>query len=212
MRSVVKWAKMARSVPAALFADPNFKKLSYVRYADDWVIGIRGSYKETQVIYDQVRTKLAECGLTLSESKTKITNLNDSKFLFLGTDILIARQTTFSRQLGILQRNPRKLRLQAPIQRILAKLREAGFTKDGDSYPKFVWMSLEHRQILHMYNAVLRGFLNYYSFAHNYGQLASRLNFVLKDSCAKLLAAKFSLGTKAKIYKKFGSESHSRWC
>jgi hypothetical protein len=55
-----------------------------------------------------------------------------------------------------------------------------------------------------MYNSVLRGFLNYYSFVHNYGPLVSRLQFELKASCAKLLAAKFTLKTKAGAYNKFG--------
>lgn len=51
----------------------------------------------------------------------------------------------------------------------------------------------------------MRGFLNYYSFVHNYPRLVSYLEFILKQSCAKLLATKFHLGTMAKAYKKFGS-------
>jgi hypothetical protein len=66
-------------------------------------------------------------------------------------------------------------------------------------------MSLEHRQIVHQYNAVLRGYLNYYKFVHNYGNLVSLLVHILKGSCAKLLAAKYTLGTQAKVYQKFGS-------
>lgn len=51
----------------------------------------------------------------------------------------------------------------------------------------------------------MRGYLNYYNFVHNYGRLASYTEYILKQSCAKLLAAKFSLGTMAKVYKKFGN-------
>lgn len=50
----------------------------------------------------------------------------------------------------------------------------------------------------------MRGFLNYYNFVHNYPRLVSYIEFVLKQSCAKLLATKFHLGTMAKSYKKFG--------
>lgn len=57
-----------------------------------------------------------------------------------------------------------------------------------------------------LYNGVIRGFLNYYSFTHNYGRLASYIEFILKQSCAKLLATKFNLGTMAQTYKKFGSK------
>jgi len=55
-----------------------------------------------------------------------------------------------------------------------------------------------------MYNSVLRGYLNYYKFAHNYGKLVSTLVLFLKASCAKLLAAKYSLDTMSKAYRKFG--------
>lgn len=55
-----------------------------------------------------------------------------------------------------------------------------------------------------MYNSVLRGYLNYYKFAHNYGKLVSTLVLFLKASCAKLLAAKYSLDTMFKAYRKFG--------
>ena len=67
-------------------------------------------------------------------------------------------------------------------------------------------MSLEHREILNRYNAVLRGIQNYYSFTHNVGSLTSLLNNILKQSCAKLLATKFRLQTMAKVYEKFGPQ------
>lgn len=51
----------------------------------------------------------------------------------------------------------------------------------------------------------MKGYLNYYKFVHNYSRLASYVEYVLKESCAKLLAAKFTLGTMAKVYRKFGS-------
>ena len=35
LASVVKWAKARRRIPSANFSEPSFKKLSYVRYADD---------------------------------------------------------------------------------------------------------------------------------------------------------------------------------
>lgn len=65
-------------------------------------------------------------------------------------------------------------------------------------------MTLEHRQIIHLYNAVLRDYLNYYHFTHNYSRVASTISYILKQSCAKLLAAKYSSGTMAKAFEKFG--------
>lgn len=66
-------------------------------------------------------------------------------------------------------------------------------------------MSSEHRQIITLYNSVLNGFLNYYKFVHNYGRLVSRLFYELRFSCAKLLAAKYTLRTVARVFEKFGS-------
>ena len=207
MESLLKLAKMRRGVSYSNFEDSSFKKLNYVRYADDWVIGVRGTRQDTLNILNSVRTYLSSVGLTLSDSKTKVTNLNIDKVLFLGTEITRARKHSFVRvnKVGILKKNSRQLRLMAPLERIVSRLHMASFMKNNISYPKFVWMSLEHRQILHLYNSVLRGILNYYNFVHNYGKLVSRTTYMLKQSCAKLLAAKFSLHTMSKVYTKFGS-------
>nr|ATI20532.1 group II intron reverse transcriptase/maturase [Juglanconis juglandina] len=194
--------------PWANFSDPSFKKLSYVRYADDWVVGVKGTLKEAKEFLSVIDEKLGSMGLALSKAKTKLTNLNSSSFMFLGTKISRASEFSFARKSGtsLVVRNSKKLRLMAPLPRIVTKLHETDFMEKGKSSPKFVWLSLEHRQIVHLYNSVLRGYLNYYSFVHNYGKLVSRLTWILKSSCAKLLAAKFSLRTESKVISKFGPQ------
>jgi hypothetical protein len=57
-----------------------------------------------------------------------------------------------------------------------------------------------------LYNSVLKGYLNYYSFTHNYSRVASSLEFILKTSCAKLLAAKFKLRSVSNVIKQYGSD------
>ena len=206
MESVKKLAKEKLQIPWADHSDPRYKKLSYVRYADDWIVGVKGSLKDATEIYKQIEDFLKTIGLTLSESKTKIVNMSRSEALFLGTKIYRAKHTKFVRiaQTSSIKRNPRRLRLDAPITKILSKLHDADFMRKNKSHPKFVWMTMEHHQIIHLYNAVLRGFLNYYKFSHNYGTLASSLVHILKSSCAKLLAAKYTLKTQVKVYEKFG--------
>lgn len=202
-----KLAITSRNFPRSDFSDVQFKKLSYVRYADDWIVGVKGSYDETKLIYSKIENFIKSINLTLSETKTKITNITKSEVMFLGTKIYRAKHTKFVRiqRTSSIRRNARRLRLDAPIVKILSKLHEADFMKKGRSHPKFVWMSMEHRQIIHLYNAVLRGYLNYYSFTHNFGTMTSSLVHILKSSCAKLLAAKYTLITQAKVYKKFGA-------
>ena len=208
MKKVKLLAKLKRQHPAVDFSNPSYKQLVYVRYADDWIIGVRGSLQDAKYILNKVKGKLLEMGLILNENKTKITDITNDHALFLGVNIKRAKRYTFARpsHTGMLKRNSRHIRLEAPLHRVVATLKENNFIKSGKSYPKMVWMSLEHREIIHRYNAVLRGFQNYYSFAHNFGSLTSLLNNILKQSCAKLLATKFRLSTMAKVYEKFGPQ------
>lgn len=206
MELVRRLAIESKKFPAMDFSLPDFKKLSYIRYADDWIIGVKGTLSETKAIMVEIKNFLSFIGLTLSERKTKITNLNNSDALFLGTSIKRGNEHSYARTShnNILKRNSKKLRMEAPIKRILDKLKNADFMKGNETQPKIVWLHLEHRQIIHMYNTVFRGYLNYYKFVHNYPRVASRVGHILKQSCAKLLATKYSLGTMAKIYNKFG--------
>jgi hypothetical protein len=62
-------------VPSKDFYDPDFKRLFYVRYVDDWVILMTGSLKEAKNVRDLVSRKLQSIGLTLNFEKTHITSL-----------------------------------------------------------------------------------------------------------------------------------------
>lgn len=101
---------------------------------------------------------------------------------------------------------PTLVRLEAPISTITKRLTERDFIKENKPHPKFIWMPGTHKQILHQYNAIFRGFSNYYSFVWNKGKLISKLHYFLSLSCAKLLAAKFSLGTMKRVFNKFGKD------
>ena len=184
----------------------HFNRLVYVRYADEWIIGIRGSRQEAVSVLEKVKEFCTSIDLTLSDSKTKLTCLNSDTVTFLGTEISRANQVNFSRLAAVhrLKGNKLGIRLEAPLGRIRKKLASGSFISKGISAAKFLWLHLEHDQIILQYNGLMRGLLNYYSFSHNYGRLASYIEFILKQSCAKLLARKFKLGTMAKTYKKFG--------
>jgi Type II intron maturase len=138
--------------------------------------------------------------LKVNETKTKLTNLNEDRASFLNVNIFRPQHTKFKNK----QRLLRKLRLTAPIDKIREKLEQAAVMQNGKAYPKFQLMGNSHDQIIHRYNSIYRGYMNYYSFAHNHSKLARSLHFTLLTSCAKLLAAKFKLGTTAKVFKQYG--------
>jgi len=206
MDSVRKLNIDARAYSLIDFEDPNFRRLTYLRYADDWVIGIRGTLDNTKEILRKVTDYCSSIGLKVSPEKTKIINLNTSKALFLGVEIIRSQVTKYTRVTSSTLKNRvgRQLRLTVPITRLIQQLRESGFILANKPAPRFLWLHNNHDQIIHLYNSVMRGILNYYSFAHNYSRLVSLLNHILKQSAAKLLSAKLNLRTRAKVFEKYG--------
>jgi len=65
---------------------------------------------------------------------------------------------------------------------------------------------LDHRAIILRFNEIARGYAGYYSFVDNYGDIASVINFTLLHSCAKTLARKFNLNSRASVFAKFGKK------
>jgi len=185
--------------------DDTTKRIMYIRYADDWIIAVNGSYSETKNILNKIKDFCYTLGLTLSPNKTKITNSYKEYILFLGTRIKHSGVTTWSKHKGgYRQRNRKALMLTAPMVKIRRKLSLSGFVKNNKGVSRTSWTPLTLRQIIHNYNSILRGYSNYYSFIINRGQVMSWLFYVLRDSAARTIAHKLSLGRRAKVYKKFG--------
>ena len=185
----------------------NTNKLVYVRYADDFLLGVKGSNQECVELLNKITLFLKEeFNLNLSAEKTLITNANKGKAYFLGT--LIRKSTpphqSFKRSLIIRQSTP--IRLEAPLDKISQKLREAKILDGIVPVPRFIWLPYSKDQIIALYNSIYRAYINYYSCVHNLGYISSYLHFVLKTSCAKLLAAKFKLKTQSKVYAKYGKD------
>ena len=81
-----------RNVPSVVVDDPAFIRIKYVRYADDWLIGIAGPRRLAELVKEELATFLSHhLKLTLSPEKTKITHAHDEQAHFLGTDLTIGR-------------------------------------------------------------------------------------------------------------------------
>lgn len=101
--------------------------------------------------------------------------------------------------------------MAAPINEIVSNLEKQGFIKRYNNNParaipnaisKFIF--LDHKSILLRYNAIINGYLNYYRPVDNYFKLNSIITYLLRHSCAKTIARKFGLRTRAGAFKKFG--------
>lgn len=199
----------------------NESRIWYVRYADDWVIGLVGDKELAKKLKDLCKAYLKEkLELELSEEKTKITNVTINDVRFLGVDI----RRNVSEESKIVYRTVKgrtiksrisysRLYFYVPVQTILDKLTIAGFIKtytDDNGNTKLVpnaitkWIFLDHRSIILRYNAVIRGLINYYGFVDNLYSFHPIVNLFLHHSCAKTLARKFNLDNRAKAFKEFG--------
>lgn len=204
--------KKMQMVPYADPKDPSFRRLVYVRYADDWMIGLKGPYADAKFVINLVSEFLEKnLKLNLNKEKTIITHLQSDKAIFLGTLIGRARQRTYTKEtIGQPIRNSLRLRFEAPLDRITKKLIAANFMKNGRPAPRFLWLANSKDVIVTLYNSVLRGYLNYYSFVYNYAKMSGWIYMNLKSSCAKLLSAKFTLKSQNAVYKLYGKDLKGR--
>lgn len=85
--------------------DGTYKRLVYVRYADDFLIGVIGSKEDAKAVKAELAVFLkAELHLNLSQEKTLVTH-SSRKAHFLGYDIKVQRDTSLIRRKdGSLQR------------------------------------------------------------------------------------------------------------
>lgn len=194
--------------------DPNFRRLDYIRYADDFVILVTGSHNEAIHIKHNVKEFLKRaCGLELNSEKTIITNIADNRWSFLGAEIIklkkspsFLRDSRFGKSVKAVGTS--RLLVKAPIEKLLDNIIKAGFIRrnaQGILLPKMYGpiLNLDHADIIAFYNAKLRGIINFYSFASNRNKLG-RLLWLLRASCALSLARKYKLGTMRKAFHKFG--------
>jgi len=202
-----------RNIGSRLHIDPSYKRLKYVRYADDFLIGIIGCKADCVEIRDNIHNFLLnELKLKFNLDKTIITNARDDKAHFLGMDISITPVST--KPLRIVSRGVYTYRmrsmtkplLMAPIKNLVLKLTEKGFAKHGGTPTRFARMiPFETHQIVKHFWQIWLGLSTYYSFADNYGSLG-RIHYILKYSCVLTLASKLKLKTAKRVFTKFGKD------
>jgi group II intron reverse transcriptase/maturase len=182
-------------------------RIYYVRYADDWVIGVRGPRSLALNVKREVEAFLRNELNLDSQEKTAITHLPTSQAFFLGT---IIRRHGLKYNMGRKQ-GPRQVRganvilLECPVNRIVSKLKAQGYVQEADGQPKAVtkWIYMKPEDIIMRYNALIRGYLNYYSFANNRNMLR-RIVWILSYSAVFTLARKWNISPK-KVFKKLGN-------
>ena len=200
-----------KSIRSILDIDPNWKRMYYFRYADDFVIGVDASKNDCIKLKNKINHFLqTELNMVLNLDKTKITNVQKEIAKFLGYGIhktLMSKMPTRIDKLGRLRRIVPRPILDAPIKDIVKRLIERKYaTKAGKPTRNARFINHQLSDIINHYRAVERSILNYYSLANNYGNLAARVHFILKYSCVLTIASKMKFKTKKKVFKKYGKD------
>lgn len=210
-----------RSLPSVDPQDPNYVRIRYLRYADDWIVGVIGPKHLAEAIKEEIRKFLKEqLKLDLSQEKTRITHAKTEEAVFLGTRLSVGNaRRTQAKITTQRSANGRMFKrratgwipiLKAPTLKLVERLHQRGFC-DANGFPtsQTKWLWLDADQIIGLYNSILRGLLNYYRFVDNFATL-SRIQYILRYSLAKTLAHKYRRSMK-QIFQKHGRNLRFEW-
>lgn len=199
--------RMILTMPSGNDMDKNFRRLKYVRYADDFLVGIIGTKEECETIKADITKYMRETlNLEMSQEKTLITNAQDHA-KFLGYEIYVRKDNATKRNSnGTLRRyfngNVVLHVSKEVIKNKLLSLEAMNVTtKNG----KETWASKgrtylidnEPQDIVARFNTEIRGFYNYYSIANNASAIGSSFGCIMKFSMYKTLAQKFNSSVRA---------------
>ncbi|MDV3154204.1 MAG: group II intron reverse transcriptase/maturase, partial [Pigeon pea little leaf phytoplasma] len=164
-------------------------RVEYIRYADDFIIGIKGEYNQAERIKDQVTQWLTQdLNLTVSKDKSKIVKANKgTRFL---SYMIKVNPTNRTRERKT-TRNSLNGRVQIQIPQ--AKAKEYGYEynwlKRGEVKHDETLADRDELEIIRTYKTIVRGIIQYFCLANNLGVL-THLNYLAEYSCLKTLARK----------------------
>ena len=191
--------------------DGSYRRLKYIRYADDFILGVIGSKEDALRIKEDIKSFLSESlALELSEEKTLITHTGKSA-KFLGYEITVTRTNHQRRDVqGRLRRTyGKRVRLNVSMATLRDKLLEYGAMEIKLRNGKEVWKPKcrsglifnDDLEILDRYNRETVGFCNYYLIANNCVVLHN-FRYIMEYSMYKTFAGKYR-STVRKINKKY---------
>ncbi len=174
--------KKMRVINSRLHVDSKYRRLRYVRYADDFIIGVIGTRKEAESVMLQVKEYINNVLLLeVSEEKTCIADANDG-VRFLGYDIKTytsTKTTKIAWGKGTCNRRTisEKMQLHIPSEKMFQYASKNGYGDMAIFRPKSRPALLRRSdvEILMTYNAEMRGLANYYSLAQGYKTALQRV-------------------------------------
>ena len=192
--------KQQHSLPSQDPHDPGYRRLRYVRYADDILLGFTGPKAEAEEIKHRLAQFLRDdLKLELSETKTLITHARTSAARFLGYEIT----TQHANHVIVGGRRVANGGIRLRVPREVIKTKCSRYMQRGRPERRPGLMNEQDHAIISRYGAEYRGVVQYYLLAGDVHRL-SRLNWVMATSLLKTLAGKHD-STVSKMARKYAA-------
>ena len=202
--------KDAQQMPSLNVYDPNFRRLRYVRFADDFLLGFIGPKTEAEEIKQRLEKFLCEeLKLELSQAKTLITHAKSEAARFLGYEVAVAQEDS-KRTLRQTNGAEKPAKCRSVNGRPILRIPQDVLEEKCDRYKKKAKVGsrpeLESSSDYDMamtYQLEYRGITNYYQMALNIRSL-NQLKWVMETSLTKTLAGKHNMSVR-QVYRKYGT-------
>jgi group II intron reverse transcriptase/maturase len=194
-----KLRRQMQQVPSLDPNDPDYRRLRYLRYADDWLLGFSGPREEAEEIKAHLKAFLRDdLNLTLSEEKTLITHGRTKAARFLGYEITVLNNDRKLDRRGHRSING-QIGLRVPVDVVRSKC--APYLKGDKPTHRKELLDDSPYSIVVQYQQEFRGIAEYYRLAYNLHRL-NRLKWVMESSVAKTLAYKLRISVE-QVYRRF---------
>lgn len=167
--------------------DDSYVRIHYVRYADDFVIGVVGSHTLAMTILKRIEEFVNNTlQLKFNPDKTTVIDFSKDSFNFLGYNIRTPMSKKGQKPLETILMNGKAITRRKKVRpvinmdtdKILKRLKNNSFIRMRTSHTRHKaktyrgkfkgnLINLDHPDILRYYNSVVRGIQNYYRFSKN---------------------------------------------
>jgi group II intron reverse transcriptase/maturase len=200
--------KQMRAIPSMDTTDPNFRRLRYVRYADDFLLGFIGPKEEAEEIKRQLETYLRDdLKLELSLAKTLVTHARTETAKFLGYEVHVHQVDTKRTQAHLqdgsayVRRSINgKIGLRVPER--VVKEKSQVYRRQGKAIHRAELTTMSEYEIVNMYQMEYRGLVEYYRMAYNLASPLSKLKWIMERSLTMTLATKLKVSVP-EVYRRF---------
>jgi group II intron reverse transcriptase/maturase len=204
--AALKLRKQLQKLPSIDPHDPDYRRLKYVRYADDFGLAFTGPKQEAEDIKRQVGVFLREeLGLKLSEEKTLITHARSEAAHFLGYEVTTMQSDTKqSRTKAGFKRRSINGKVGLRVPRAVVTEKRKRYQQRGKPIHRAELLNESDYTIIATYQLEYRGIVNYYRHAYNLHRLHA-LKKAMEGSLTKTLAAKHNTSVGS-IYRNYRAQ------